>query len=129
MNRKLFVANLSIEARAAELQALFSQAGEVAAVTLVRDDAAGRERSVAYVEMQSEDGARAVVARFDHHQLHGVPLTVVEHPRRRNVRGDDRRAPGNEARPLVREWTYRDGHSAGPSESMLDEGGPLRTDD
>ena len=103
MNRKLYVANLATATVSQELEELFSQAGQVLAITVVRDDITGRERKVAYVEMRSHDGARAAVARFDQYPLRGLPLTV------RESGVDD--PPPTESR------------------TMLDEGGALRAED
>jgi RNA recognition motif-containing protein len=129
MNRSLYVTNLTQDARAVELQELFGEAGQVSAVTVVRDDVTGRQRSVAYVEMQSEDGARAVVARFDQHQLHGAPLTISERITNHRAAKQDRPEAADDAVPLLRDWTCRDRQSPQQSADMLDEGGPLRAND
>jgi RNA recognition motif-containing protein len=44
----------------------------------MRDMATGRARGFAFVEMQTEDGARAAIEKFNNSELDGRRLTVNE---------------------------------------------------
>jgi RNA recognition motif-containing protein len=78
MSRKLFVGNLPYETMEQDLESLFRQAGEVEAVTVVRDRVTGRARGFAFVEMASEDAAQKAIAELHGYQLGGRALTVNE---------------------------------------------------
>src|SRR5215208_6462758 len=78
MSRKLFVGNLPFETAEDDLQALFSQAGAVETVTVMRDRATGRARGFAFVEMGSDDDAQKAITQLNGHQLGGRALTVNE---------------------------------------------------
>jgi cold-inducible RNA-binding protein len=78
MNRKLYVGNLAFSTEEPVLQQLFTEAGPVQSVRLMRDRATGQSRGFAFVEMESEDGARAAIERFSEHELDGRRLKVNE---------------------------------------------------
>lgn len=78
MGRKLYVGNLPYEAAEDELQELFSRAGAVETVTIVRDRATGRARGFAFVEMGSDDDAQAAIRELNAAQMGGRSLTVNE---------------------------------------------------
>ena len=78
MGRKLYVGNLPYQIGEAELQELFSEAGPVESVRVMRDMATGRARGFAFVEMTSDEDAQKAVARFNEYQLGGRNLTVNE---------------------------------------------------
>ncbi|MEO7191189.1 MAG: RNA-binding protein [Vicinamibacterales bacterium] len=78
MNRKLFVGNLSFSTEESTLQDLFAQAGPVDSVRVMRDQATGRSRGFGFVEMGSEDAARAAIEKFNETELEGRRLAVNE---------------------------------------------------
>jgi RNA recognition motif-containing protein len=78
MNRKLYVGNVPYETGEAELQELFSHAGDVASVNLVRDQATGRPRGFAFVEMNTDDGAQKAIRELNEREIGGRRLTVSE---------------------------------------------------
>jgi RNA recognition motif-containing protein len=78
MNRRLFVGNLPFQTSEDELQAMFSKAGPVESVRVMRDQATGRPRGFAFVEMQTDDGAKAAIDQFNQAQLGGRTLAVNE---------------------------------------------------
>jgi RNA recognition motif-containing protein len=78
MNRKLYVGNLSYETTEADLQTLFSQAGEVDTVRVMRDMATGRARGFAFVEMTTEADAQTAIAQLHEKAFAGRTLTVNE---------------------------------------------------
>ncbi len=78
MNRKLFVGNLPFTTEESALQEMFAQAGPVDSVRVMRDQATGRSRGFGFVEMASEDGARAAIEKFNDTDLGGRRLAVNE---------------------------------------------------
>lgn len=78
MNAKVFVGNLNFETTADEIEALFSQAGEVVGVSVPTDRATGRPRGFAFVEFTNADQAASAIERFDGHELGGRRLRVNE---------------------------------------------------
>ena len=78
MSRKLYVGNLPYETGEADLQELFSRAGNVDSVKVMRDMATGRARGFAFVEMASDDEAQKAIAELNEYQLGGRSLSVNE---------------------------------------------------
>ena len=78
MGRKLYVGNLPYDVGEADLQQLFSAAGTVDSVIVMRDMATGRARGFAFVEMSTEEEARKAIAQFSDHSMGGRNLTVNE---------------------------------------------------
>jgi RNA recognition motif-containing protein len=78
MSLKLYVGNLSFRTEEPAIESLFSEAGPVQSVNLVRDRATGQSRGFAFVEMETEEGARAAIERFHEKELDGRRLTVNE---------------------------------------------------
>lgn len=78
MARKLFVGNLPFSTGEQDLQDLFSQAGTVESVTVMRDQMTGRARGFAFVEMGSDDDAQKAIQQFNEYSLGGRNLTVNE---------------------------------------------------
>src|SRR5262245_55360292 len=78
MGRKLYVGNLPYETGEAELQELFSRAGSVESVNVMRDQATGRARGFAFVEMSTDDEAQNAITALNGTQVGGRNLTVNE---------------------------------------------------
>ena len=78
MNRKLFVGNLPFSAEESALQDLFSQAGPVESVRVMRDQATGRSRGFGFVEMATEEAAQAAIDKFNDSDLGGRRIAVNE---------------------------------------------------
>lgn len=78
MGRRLYVGNLPYKCTDEELRALFSEAGAVANVQVLRDAATGRARGFGFVEMATDDGAQKAIADFHQYQLQGRALVVNE---------------------------------------------------
>ncbi len=78
MGRKLFVGNLPFATSETELQDLFAQAGAIESVRVMRDQATGRARGFAFVEMQSDDAAQKAIQQFNGAELGGRALVVNE---------------------------------------------------
>jgi cold-inducible RNA-binding protein len=78
MSRKLFVGNLPYETGESELKELFSRAGAVEKVTVMRDMTTGRARGFGFVEMGSDADAQKAINELNDYQLGGRGLTVNE---------------------------------------------------
>ena len=78
MGRKLYVGNLPYEIGETELQELFSRVGSVDSVSVMRDQATGRARGFAFVEMSSDDEAQKAISELNASQVGGRSLTVNE---------------------------------------------------
>ena len=78
MGRRLYVGNLPYSAGETELQELFSQAGNVDSVRVMRDAATGRARGFAFVEMSNDEEAQKAAAELNGFSMGGRPLTVNE---------------------------------------------------
>src|SRR5690349_17933104 len=93
MNRKLYVGNLSYNTSESELHELFARAGEVESVKLVMDQATGRPRGFAFVEMRTDEGAQTAIRELNAREVGGRQLTVNE-ARPKTSSGD--RGPGGD---------------------------------
>lgn len=65
MENKLYVGNLSYEATEQELRDLFSQAGVVQSVAIIKDRETGRSKGFAFIEMSTQAEAQAAIQRFN----------------------------------------------------------------
>ena len=71
MGRRLYVGNLPYTTGEAELQELFSKAGNVESVRVMRDAATGRARGFAFVEMATDEEAQKAATEFNQYQMGG----------------------------------------------------------
>lgn len=83
---RIYVGNLPYSTTDGELAEMFSQFGEVKSASVVMDRETGRSRGFGFVEMEEEDGRKAI------ENLHGTPmdgrpLTVNEARPRANAGG------------------------------------------
>jgi cold-inducible RNA-binding protein len=78
MGRRLYVGNLPYKTTDEDLHALFSQAGAVESVRVMRDMATGRARGFAFVEMATDEDAQRAITQFHAHQMDGRALVVNE---------------------------------------------------
>ena len=78
MGRKLFVGNLPFTTGEQELEDLFSQAGTVESVRVMRDQATGRARGFAFVDMESDEAAQQAIEKFHQYEVGGRAINVNE---------------------------------------------------
>ena len=78
MGRKLYVGNIPYETGEAELQALFGAVGTVDSVRVMRDQATGRARGFAFVEMVNDEDAQKAIQEFHQYEYDGRALVVNE---------------------------------------------------
>lgn len=78
MGRRLYVGNLPYSANEDQLTDLFSRAGKVDSVRVMRDMATGRARGFAFVEMANDDDAQKAISEFHEYRMDGRALVVNE---------------------------------------------------
>jgi RNA recognition motif-containing protein len=76
MGTKLYISNLSKETNEAELNHHFSIAGKVTSVAIARGRYSKQSRGIALIEMDTEDGSRQAVERFNGLNLRGCIIAV-----------------------------------------------------
>ena len=78
MGKKLYVGNLSYDMTQDGLQDLFSQFGPVDSAQIIMDRESGRSKGFGFVEMGSDDAAKAAIAALDGKENGGRALKVNE---------------------------------------------------
>ena len=76
--KNIYVGNLSYSTMEQDLEAAFSQFGQVDRVSVVRDRDTGQPRGFAFVEMADDQAAANAIERMNGSDLHGRTLTVNE---------------------------------------------------
>ena len=76
MDVKLYVGNLSYTSTEEDLRALFSQAGTVASVALIKDRDTGKSKGFAFVEMATQAEAQKAITMFNAFKLENRALVV-----------------------------------------------------
>ncbi|GAB4500896.1 MAG: hypothetical protein Fur0035_04360 [Anaerolineales bacterium] len=88
MDNKLYVGNLPYSATEEELQGMFSKAGTVTSVAIIKDRDSGRSKGFAFVEMASADDAQKAISMLNGQDFAGRPLTVnIARPREEHAGG------------------------------------------
>ena len=90
MGKKLYVGNLSYDVTSEQLSELFSKHGPVESANVISDRDTGRSKGFGFVEMGTEEAARAATSALNGMQHEGRALTVNE-AKPREDRGGDRR--------------------------------------
>ena len=80
MGKKLFVGGLPFETTSADLEKLFSQAGQVESASVITDRMTGRSRGFAFVEIASEEEAGKAVEQLNGSDVGGRNIVVAEGP-------------------------------------------------
>ena len=86
MNTKVYVGNLSFQTTEPELKNLFSQAGEVMSVKILKDHQTGQSRGFAFVEMSTRREAQKAVSMLNKRSFMEKELLVKEARVRRGFR-------------------------------------------
>ena len=66
MSKRLYVGNISFKATEEDVKNLFSQAGEVVSVRLIKDASTGRARGFGFVEMATDESGDSVEWQYVH---------------------------------------------------------------
>jgi cold-inducible RNA-binding protein len=94
MGKKLFVGNLSFDTTSAELESLFSEAGQCESAAVITDRATGRSRGFGFVEMSSAAEAQQAIDTLNGRELQGRTLNVSEAKERSSGGGGGDRSRG-----------------------------------
>ena len=78
MATKLFVGSLASATTDDSLKDFFSSAGTVVSATVIQDRETNRSKGFGFVEMSSEDEAKAAVDQLNGKELDGRPIVVNE---------------------------------------------------
>jgi len=91
MPSKLYVGNLAYSVSGADLEELFSQAGQVLSATVITDKVSGQSKGFGFVEMASAGDAATAIGRFNDAELKGRNIKVNEaRPREAGFSGGNR---------------------------------------
>jgi RNA recognition motif-containing protein len=78
MATKLFIGSLAWATTDDSLKEFFSQAGNVVSATVIMDRETNRSKGFGFVEMSSDDEAKAAIAQLDGKDLDGRAIVVNE---------------------------------------------------
>ena len=88
MNNKLYVGNLSFHLSNDDLQEFFTRCGTVESARIIEDRDTGRSRGFGFVEMSTEEEAKAAIEQLNGEDFDGRNLVVNEaRPREDRSRG------------------------------------------
>ena len=88
MAQKLYVGNLPYSVNDDSLKEIFAAAGTVASAMVISDRMSGRSKGFGFVEMGSEEEAKAAIDMFNGKEVDGRKLTVNEaRPKEERPRG------------------------------------------
>jgi RNA recognition motif-containing protein len=88
MGSKLYVGNLSYNVTGSELEQLFSPHGAVQSAEIIADRETGRSKGFGFVQMASDEEAKAAIGALNGKEVGGRALTVNEaKPRAERPRG------------------------------------------
>lgn len=74
----LYVGNLSFQTKEDDLRSLFSQYGEVTSVKIITDQATGRSKGFAFVEMGSKEAGIDAIRNLNDKEVSGRNIKVNE---------------------------------------------------
>lgn len=78
MSKKLYVGNLAYGVRDSDLEDMFAAHGSVQSAQVIMDRDTGRSKGFGFVEMESDQEARAAIAALNGKEVEGRTLTVNE---------------------------------------------------
>jgi RNA recognition motif-containing protein len=73
---KLYVGNMAYNTTEDDLRGLFSQAGTVKSVALIKDRTTGMSKGFAFVEMDTRDNAQKAITMFNEYMINERQLAV-----------------------------------------------------
>ncbi|MGA7950732.1 MAG: RNA-binding protein, partial [Thiobacillaceae bacterium] len=78
MGTKLYVGNLGYGVKSSDLETLFASHGTVRSAEVITDRASGQSKGFGFVEMGSEQEAKAAISALNGKEVEGRSLTVNE---------------------------------------------------
>src|SRR5438874_12643115 len=78
MEKRLYVGNLPFDTSEDDLHKLFSAHGQIVSAKLITDMETGRSRGFGFVEMSTEDEAKAAIEKMNKAKVGERELTVNE---------------------------------------------------
>jgi RNA recognition motif-containing protein len=78
MGRKLYVGNMSYDVDSSTLQQLFTPHGTVESAEIISDRDTGRSKGFGFVQMGTDEEAKAAIAALNGQEHNGRALTVNE---------------------------------------------------
>ena len=78
MGRKLFCGNLSFEVTSDSLRQMLSEFGTVDSAQVIEDRASGRSKGFGFVEMSTDEEAKAAIDALNGKDVDGRALTINE---------------------------------------------------
>ena len=82
----IYVGNLSYDATDSELNAVFSEFGEVSSANVIKNQHSGRSRGYGFVEMPNDSEANEAIKALDDSPLQGRNIRVNQARLRREPR-------------------------------------------
>jgi RNA recognition motif-containing protein len=74
----IYIGNLAPDTTEDEVKEAFAAFGDVASVKIIRDGATGESRGFGFIEMPSEDQARAAITEMNGKEIKGSPIHVEQ---------------------------------------------------
>src|SRR5439155_3663979 len=87
MGSKLYVGNLNYNTTSSQLEQLFAAHGTVQSAEVISDRETGRSKGFGFVQMDTEEAAKAAISALNGHEHDGRALTVNEAKPRENRPG------------------------------------------
>ncbi len=78
MGKKLFISNLDFEITTDQLRDMFTEIGSCLSAVIATDRETKRSKGFAFVEMESDDLAKAAIEALNNKVVNGRPMKVVE---------------------------------------------------
>jgi RNA recognition motif-containing protein len=78
MGKKLYIGNLSYDVSSSDLEKMLSEHGTVDSAEVISDRNTGQSKGFGFVEMASDDDAKAAIAALDGQDHKGRALKVNE---------------------------------------------------
>ena len=95
MNKNLYVGNLSYKVTDDDLKTNFTEAGEVASASIIKDKFTGQSKGFGFVEMKTDEGAAEAIKKFNGGMLDGKAITVNEARPKKEFGAGGSRGGGN----------------------------------
>ncbi len=99
METKLYIGNMSYDTTEDELRTMFSEAGSVGSVDIIKDRDTGRPKGFAFITMNSQVEAEKAISMFNEKTVNERALTVnIARPREERPSGNRFTSPSTNHR-------------------------------